>query len=61
MSESAATCPRCFGKGLEGQDDRPGILLDPEHGTDECRQCGGTGKVVTAAPARESRETGGTG
>jgi hypothetical protein len=37
-------CPRCFGKGLEGQDDRPGILLDPDRGTDECRACGGTGR-----------------
>lgn len=38
------TCPRCYGKGLEGQDERPGLLLDIERGTDECRACGGTGR-----------------
>jgi hypothetical protein len=41
--EGLLDCPRCHGKGLEGQDDRPGLLLDSERGTDECRRCHGTG------------------
>jgi hypothetical protein len=42
-------CSRCHGKGLEGQDDRPGLLLDSHFGTEECRECHGTGKVPPAA------------
>src|SRR5207248_9874464 len=56
MKGATKTCPRCFGKGLEGQDDRPGLLLDPEHGTDECRECGGTGRVPDPKGAYELRE-----
>ncbi len=36
-------CPNCFGKGLEGQDDRPGILIPFGGVADECRVCGGSG------------------
>lgn len=41
----AQQCPSCFGKGLENQDDRPGIWLGPL-GENECRVCGGTGRRV---------------
>ena len=36
-------CPECFGKGLQNQDDRPGLLLGPL-GEFECRACRGTGR-----------------
>ena len=39
----AEDCPDCFGKGLENQDERPGILLGPQ-GERPCPTCGGTGK-----------------
>lgn len=42
--EQPQKCPRCYGKGLENQDDRPGILLGPL-GEMECRECGGSGLV----------------
>lgn len=43
-------CPRCFGKGLENQDDRPGLLLGAT-GEDECRHCHGSGRVPLATEA----------
>jgi DnaJ-class molecular chaperone len=43
------TCPDCFGKGLGGQDERPGLLLP----ANECGRCGGTGV------AEQGRETHG--
>ena len=39
-------CPDCYGKGLEGQDDRPGLLLPAA----ECRSCRGSGRVPADKP-----------
>lgn len=38
-----ARCPNCHGKGLEGQDDRPGILIPVGGSVSECGSCCGTG------------------
>jgi len=40
------TCPDCYGKGLQNQDDKPGLLLGPL-GEFDCMRCRGTGKVRT--------------
>ena len=41
--DGTTTCPTCYGKGLDGQDERPGIVLP----ANECRTCRGTGKIST--------------
>lgn len=35
-------CPDCYGKGLTGQDDRPGLLLPAF----DCPRCRGTGEIA---------------
>ena len=35
-------CPACYGKGLTGQDQYPGLKLP----ADECPVCKGTGQLI---------------
>ena len=50
---AAMPCPECFGKGLQNQDDQPGILLGPL-GEFPCKRCNGTGKVAVASSYKSS-------
>ena len=42
-------CPDCHGKGLTDQDDKPGIWLNVDGSTTECRTCRGSG---VASPSK---------
>ena len=46
-------CPECYGKGLAGQDDRPGLLIDPVYGTSECPRCHGKGTIIVTPTTPE--------
>ena len=57
-SSNRVPCPDCRGKGLDGQDPGPGLMLP----ADECRRCNGTGLVdaipnSVEAPATEPGNT----